>query len=233
MAVGDFESPALAPVTNATRRDVVVEALRKAILTGELSAGQRVKEADMAETLGVSRPTVREAMSQLIHEGILTQEPYKGFRVAQPTQQDLVDVAEVRVSLETQAALRLARDPGGPGMAMLRSALDVHLRAIASHDEVATHLTHLAFHRTLWEASGNSLLMRIWPLCALHIQSAMTYDQVTLNDPERDADLHRRLVDVIASGDEEKIRSEVQEHISRSADRVIEMMGADSVASGE
>jgi DNA-binding GntR family transcriptional regulator len=177
----------------------------------------------MADRLGVSRPTIREAMSQLIHEGLLVQEPYKGFRVARPTSEELLDVAEVRVSLETQAALRLARAKDGQGMAALRAALAVHLEAVRSGDKVTTHLTHLDFHRTLWEASGNTLLTRIWPLCALQIQAAMGYDQVTIDDPERDAALHVRLVEVIEAGDEDEIREEVRQHIANSADRVIEL----------
>jgi DNA-binding GntR family transcriptional regulator len=223
MVAGEQESSLLAPVISSTRREVVVEALRRAVLAGELAAGQRIKESHMADLLGVSRPTIREAMGQLIHEGLLVQEPYKGFRVAHPSPEELLDVAEVRVSLETQAALRLARDPGGERMAALRAALEVHLRAIETGDKVQIHLTHLDFHRTLWEASGNTLLVRIWPLCALQIQAAMGFDQVTINDPGRDAALHLRLVEVIASGDEAEIREEVRQHIVNSADRVIEL----------
>src|SRR3990170_7303598 len=111
------QDAALTPVTNATRREVVVDAIRRALLSGELVPGQRVKEAPLAEALGVSRPTVREAMNQLIHEGSLVQTPYKGITVAQPSPPDLLDVAQVRVSLETLAALHLAEDPDGDGMA--------------------------------------------------------------------------------------------------------------------
>src|SRR3990170_7949618 len=114
------QDAALTPVTNATRREVVVDAIRRALLTGELVPGQRVKEAPLAATLGVSRPTVREAINQLVHEGSLVQVPYKGISVAQPSPQDLLDVAQVRVSLETLAALHVARNPQGEGMARLR-----------------------------------------------------------------------------------------------------------------
>ena len=57
------ESTALTPVNNTTRREVVMDALRRAVLSGELAPGQRVKEAPLAEALGVSRPTIREAIS--------------------------------------------------------------------------------------------------------------------------------------------------------------------------
>jgi DNA-binding GntR family transcriptional regulator len=220
----DEEATALAPVSSTTRREVVLDALRRALLTGELVPGQRIKEAPLAEALGVSRPTVREAIYQLVHEGSLVQEPYKGISVAQPSPQDLLDVAQVRVSLETLAALHVAKHPKGKGMARLKAALDVHLDAIEAGDPVASDLTHLELHRTLWEASENQMLMRIWPLVESQIRTAMSLDQATRDDPERDAELHKRLVAVIEGGDEQEIVTEVRNHIARSADEVVKLM---------
>lgn len=212
---------ALTPVSNATRREVVLDAIRRALLTGELVPGQRIKEATLADALGVSRPTIRDAISQLVHEGSLVQVPYKGISVAQPSPQDLLDVAEVRVSLETLAAVHLSQHQDGEGMRRLREALELHLAAIESGDEVKIDLTHLELHSTLWEGSENQMLMRIWPLVEHHIRVAMTHDQATRSDPERDAELHRRLIRVIETGTPEEIAAEIREHIGRSADEIV------------
>jgi DNA-binding GntR family transcriptional regulator len=217
------DAAALRPVTSSTRREVVTDAIRRALLTGELRPGQRIKEVALAEALGVSRPTVREAIYQLVHEGSLVQVPYKGISVAEPSPQDLLDVAEVRVSLETLAALRIARDPEGEGMARLRKALEVHLAAIEDGDPVASDITHLALHRTLWEAPENQMLNRIWPLVEAQVRVAMSMDQATRDDPARDAELHRRLVAVIESGDEKAIVAEVRLHIAGSADEIVQL----------
>jgi DNA-binding GntR family transcriptional regulator len=217
---------ALAPVSNVTRREVVVDAIRRALLSGELVPGQRVKEAPLAELLGVSRPTVREAIYQLVHEGSLVQTPYKGITVAEPSPQDLLDVADVRVSLETLAALHLAEHPDGDGMTKLRAALKTHLDAIEAGDLVQVDQTHLDLHRTLWEASENQMLMRIWPLVESQIRMAMSLDQATRSDLDRDAELHRRLVDVIAGGDKAAITAEVREHIASSADEIVRLIEA-------
>ncbi|MEV0287686.1 GntR family transcriptional regulator [Kribbella sp. NPDC050820] len=217
---------ALAPVSNVTRREVVVDAIRRALLSGELVPGQRVKEAPLAELLGVSRPTVREAIYQLVHEGSLVQTPYKGITVAEPSPQDLLDVAQVRVSLETLAALHLSEHPDGDGMRKLRAALKTHLDAIEEGDLVQVDMTHLDLHRTLWEASENQMLMRIWPLVESQIRMAMSLDQATRSDLARDAELHRRLVDVIASGDKAAITAEVRDHIANSADEIVRLIEA-------
>ena len=224
MTIHQDDPPALSPITNTTRREVAVASIRRALLTGELLPGQRVKETTMAAMLGISRPTVREAMHQLISEGSLVQEPYKGVRVAQPSPQDLLDVAEVRVSLETLAALRVARDPGGPAMAALRRALRRHLEALAADDAVTASRTHLDLHRTLWEVSGNLMLGKIWPLVESQISMAMSLDQATRHAPDRDAELHQRLIDVIGSGDEAAIAAEVREHIAHSAAEVVKLI---------
>jgi DNA-binding GntR family transcriptional regulator len=224
MAFVKDESVALAPVNSATRRQGVIDALRRALVTGELVPGERVKEAQLAEVLGVSRPTVREAIHQLVHEGAFVQEPYKGLTVAQPSGQDLLDVAQVRVSLETLAALHLSQDPAGEGMRRLHAALQNHLNAIDAGDDAATNSTHLGLHRTLWEGADNQMLKRIWPLVESQIRMAISLDQATRHDPERDAELHRRLIAVIEAGDPEEIATEVRVHIAGSADEFVQLL---------
>jgi DNA-binding GntR family transcriptional regulator len=220
----DAAATALTPVSTSTRREVVLDAIRRALLSGELRPGQRVKEAPLAEALGVSRPTVREAIYQLVHEGSFVQVPYKGISVAQPSPQDLLHVAEVRASLETLAALQIAKHRKGQGMARVRTALTEHLAAIDAGDPVAIDMTHLELHRTLWEGSDNPMLMRIWPLMVSQIRPAMSLDQATRHDPARDAELHQRLVAVIESGDEAAITAEVTTHILSSANEVVQLM---------
>jgi DNA-binding GntR family transcriptional regulator len=123
--------------------------------------------------------------------------------------------------LETMAALRLARDPQGPAMDGVRAALQVHLVAIESGDEVQTDLTHLALHQAIWELADSPTLRKIWPLVGSQVQIALSVDQAVRHDPERDATLHRRLIRVIEEGDEAAIVAEVEEHIRRSVDEVL------------
>ena len=223
-ATGTSMVRVLQPISNGTRRDEVAEAIRQALLTGELQPGQRIKEIELATTLGVSRPTLREAILILIHEGTLIQEPYKGIKVAEVSVGSLLDLAEVRVSLETTAALRLADDPSRTGLGALRIALTEHQAAIERGDSRACDRTHLEFHRTLWLAAENEMLTKMWPLVAAQIRMAMTVDQAARYDPDRDLDMHVRLVDVIETGDADAIRAEIQHHIRSSAEEVAALM---------
>ena len=226
MSADDAAAVALSggAVIAPTLREEVATRIRRAVLTGELKPGQRIKEIRLAEALGISRPTLRESLQQLIHEGVLVQIPYKGIHVAQPTPEELADLAEVRGALETMAALKLARDPHGPGIDALRSALQIHLDAIDAADDVSSDMTHLDLHRTIWEQSGNATLLKIWPLFGTQIRLALTVDQATIHNPERDRELHCRLLRVIEEGDEATIVAEVRAHIQASVDEVIRRM---------
>ena len=85
-------------------RDVVFENLRAAILDGNLKAGQRLMEVQLAEQLGVSRTPIREAIRKLELEGLVVMLPRKGAYVANMSFKDLIDVLEIRASLEGLAA---------------------------------------------------------------------------------------------------------------------------------
>ena len=209
------------PVISPTRREEVAMRIRRALLAGELKPGQRITEVHLAEALGVSRPTVRESLQQLIHEGLLVQVPYKGIHVAQPTWEELADIAEVRTVLETMAALKLCRDPHSPGMDAVREALRAHLGALDSGDELRSDLTHLALHQAIWEQSGSATLAKMWPVIGSQIHMALTVDQAAVRDPERVRRLHRRLVQVIEKGDEAAITAEVRAHVQESVDELI------------
>ncbi len=85
-------------------RDVVFQTLRRAIITGELSPGERLMEISLANQLGVSRTPVREAIRKLELEGLVIMIPRKGAQVAKITENNLRDVIEIRSALEEFAA---------------------------------------------------------------------------------------------------------------------------------
>ena len=81
-------------------RDVVFNTLRKAILTGQLKPGERLMEVHLANSLGVSRTPIREAIRKLELEGLVIMIPRRGAEVARITEKSLKDVLEVRRALD-------------------------------------------------------------------------------------------------------------------------------------
>lgn len=220
------------PVVNQTRRDAVVGELRRAILAGELEQGQRLREVQIAQQMGVSRPTLREAVYQLIHEGLLEQQPYRGVVVTTVDEKFLTDVAEVRVALEKVAARAVADDPDGSRKALVRLGWEAYREAHATGDTQRLHEAHIGLHRTIWTASQNTMLIRMWPTVEAHTNLAISVDENERADPDRALHVHERLVRAILEGTGETIDAEVEAHTRRSVDELVEMRTARRRAGG-
>jgi DNA-binding GntR family transcriptional regulator len=213
----------LEPVASHTRREEVVMALRRAILNGEWQAGDRLREVALADRLGVSRPTVREAMRQLIQEGLLIQEPYRGTRVANPQPNILLEIADVRGALETLAARRAAEH----GEATLRRSLEAALaeldRAAQSGDHMLMHEAHMHFHGLIFQASRSELLAQIWNLIQSRTAFALIWEQTSHPEArERLAPRHRVMAEAVLAGDPKIIDFVVEDHIRAAAKELVE-----------
>ncbi len=95
-----------------TSAERVAHDLRAAILHGELAAGSRLGEVELAERLGVSRTPVREALSRLAAEGIVEIQPNRGARVATWTVAELEGVFDLRTTVEPQLTALAAAHAG-------------------------------------------------------------------------------------------------------------------------
>jgi DNA-binding GntR family transcriptional regulator len=214
----------VAPVSSVTRREAVLSELRGAILSGKLQPGERLKEVQLSQDLGVSRPTLREAIYQLIHEGLLVQEAYKGVTVVAIDAETISDIAVVRSSLETIAAKAIATDKDDTGRKALRQAYEEYAQAAASNDPVRETAAHLALHETIWMASGNIMLRRIWPIVSASINLALSTDTAVRHDSDRNRRMHRELVEAILDNKHRRITTAVREHIQVSAGELLDIL---------
>lgn len=85
------------------------EIIKGWIVNQDLGPGMKLQEDALAERLGVSRTPIREALSRLAHEGLVTMVPRRGTFVVDLTQEDIVDLYEVREAIEGMAARLAAR----------------------------------------------------------------------------------------------------------------------------
>jgi DNA-binding GntR family transcriptional regulator len=183
-----------------------------------------VREVQVAQQMGISRPTLREAIYQLIHEGLLEQEPYHGVVVASIDAKFVTDMASVRVALETLAGKAIATDPDGSAKEIVKQAWQAYQEAHGTQNPERLHEAHLDLHRKIWLASGNTLLKRIWSTMEAQINAAIGVDEDARADPERALHVHQRLIDAIFSGDPDVIEAEVEWHTKASADELIKML---------
>ena len=101
----------IGPLTLQTAPQAAAQALREAIISGELKGGDRILEQRWSERLGIGQPTLREAMRELEHQGLLRKMPQRGTYVAELSPDDYRQILEVRIPLEAmaigKAAMRL------------------------------------------------------------------------------------------------------------------------------
>lgn len=211
-------------LSNTDRRQRVVDEIKRWIILGEIPPGGRVVEAEVTEKLGVSRPTAREALNQLAWSGYLDQTAYRGHRVGVLEPRKIIDFARTRVVLDTSAAEDILDDRTGLRLLRLTDVLDRYCREVDTADPVAIHEAHVRFHRGLWEASENSFLPKLWPAMEAEMSLNLAYDQRQRQDTARAVALHRKLVEVIRSGDRDAIREEIRDHALGSALEVVAMM---------
>src|SRR5918995_4966414 len=143
----------------ASTVDRVAEELRRAIFDGELESGTPLREVALADSLGVSRPTIREALAVLVTEGLATREPNRGVSVSSPDPASIHDVCRARVVLEV-AGVRHWPEADESARAAVRTALAAYTAAV---DERASYQLlnqrHLAFHLSLVGLAGSPRLV--------------------------------------------------------------------------
>lgn len=225
-AVGRDAGAGLSPVASVSRRDAVMNEIRRAIVLGTLKPGEKLTENRLSASLSVSRPTMREALTQLAQEGLLIQEPYRGLRVADLDAQAIIDIARTRVALDMLAAEAILADASGRRLELVREAWDDYNRLPIDADPVTSHEAHIAFHRRIWEASENSLLIRLWPVTEAHLTIALARDQTTRDDPRRAHDVHEAVVDALIAGDLDQVRVALIAHTIDSAEELVTMLAA-------
>lgn len=142
-------------------RDVVFNALRKAILTGRLKPGERLMEVHLGEMLGVSRTPIREAIRKLELEGLVIMVPRKGAEVAGMTVKSMQDVLEVRRSLDVLSVELACERRTAAELERLKEAGDNFARAIKTGNAAVMAEADVIFHDIIVAATGNRRLQQI------------------------------------------------------------------------
>ncbi len=228
--------PWVAPVSSVTRRDGVVSELRRSIVLGRLTPGERLTEAGLSRALGVSRPTVREAINQVAQEGLVRQEPYRGLRVTDLTPVEVLDMARVRMALDLQAATDILSDSSGRRLTLLLQAWESCAEALGSPDALRQHDAHLELHRSIWAAAENSFLIRLWPAMQGHLTILLALDQAAQQDERRNVSAHQAIIAAFRSRDIEAVRRALEIHTLVSSRELAEFLsrdGADGDGDGD
>jgi DNA-binding GntR family transcriptional regulator len=139
-------------------RELAADALRQAIIRGDLLPGERLIEPELSKRMGVSRPSIREALSQLAAERLVTIVPNKGPSVANITWKEAQDVYHLRSLVEGEAAYLFAGSARKEDLAGMRKALKEFERVIARDDASRLVSSTAVFYKIMLDGCGNSIM---------------------------------------------------------------------------
>jgi len=138
----------------------VSQYIREQIIASRLKPGDRILEIPLAKELGVSQPTVREALKELEYEGFVTKMARKGTYVTSLSSEDIQKISEVRALLEPAAVAKAAVHLTPKSSQRLREITEKMAQALDAGDRLTFHHLDMTFHRTIWKLSDNEYLER-------------------------------------------------------------------------
>jgi DNA-binding GntR family transcriptional regulator len=231
--------------TGATpsRTEAVLDAIKRAILAGELRPGQSLVETELAQLLGVSKTPVREALKTLAGAGLVTMSAYRGATVRAIDPASAAAIYDLRLLLEPEAVRRAvgrgAAEAGplqaspvqaSPVQASWAGACAALEASAAATDQAQRSLANREFHRALYLACGNSLLVKT--LDDLRDQtalvSALSWEQAP--SWQQEAAEHQAILAAARRGAATDAAALLRAHIAGFADRHFPMPARAAVA---
>lgn len=194
-------------------REVIFDTIRQAIITGELKPGERLMEVQLAEKMGVSRTPVREAIRKLELEGLVEMLPRKGAHVADLSVKDMMDVLEVRTSLDGLATVLASKRIKPDEIKELKHVQAQFANYVEKENLQGTIKKDVEFHDIIYRASRNDKLI----LIANNLREQVyRFRVIYLKDfisPKEIVREHAEICDAVIRGDSEAAELLAQKHI--------------------
>ena len=201
-------------------RDDVMGIQRKAIVTGELRPGPRVKEATIARQMDISRGPVREALVALEREGLVSLNPHRSPTVAAFDCQDLRDLVEVRYLIETHAVRLLNGQLTVADLDRLEELQAAMSTSKEKGDRAAAVEADLGLHQEIVRLAGNKWLYRMWTLLAAHTRLFLTLAIEVGFELQQMVGSHAELLDALRKGDTRLAADTIHRHNREASDAI-------------
>jgi DNA-binding GntR family transcriptional regulator len=209
------DGSALTPLGGRRRyRDQVGDALRAALIAGELKPGEVYSAPALAARFGVSATPVREAMLDLVREGLVDTMPNKGFRVTEVSERQLDEYMQIRKLIEIPVIVGLIRTADVKQFEALRPQADLIVQAAAKGDLIGYLEADNRLHLALLAMAGNEHLVAV--VADLRKRSRLFGLQglAVAGRLEASAREHIALLDALIAGDEQGVRTCMEHHLS-------------------
>lgn len=214
-----FATLSLEPVSTVDR---VAEELRRSLFEGELGPGTPLREVALAAALKVSRSTVREALGLLVAEGLADRVPNKGTQVRRLDPEEVRDVCQARVVIET-AGVRRWNEAEEPLRAEVRRALQAFSDLTGTdHSPAEFTAAHLGIHRALSALTGSARLIAVAESLHAEIRLALAHVDRARGNAVEQVHSHADLLSLLEESDLDAAAEELVEHLDGAETSMLE-----------
>ena len=205
--------------SSLTLSDRVFEQIQTGIVKGDIPAGSKISEPEMAKTYGISRGTLREALSRLEERQLVVRAPNHGARVVTLSYEELIDIYQVREALGGLACGLAARNMTDTEIDDLKKLLDEHEQSINEDQGLSYYQQEgeLDFHYRILQGSRNKKVLSILDGGLYQLMRMYRYQFSTSTPrPLQALKEHRRIAEALEERDAELADLLMRRHI-RSA----------------
>ncbi|MFK7765451.1 MAG: GntR family transcriptional regulator [Roseobacter sp.] len=211
----------LRPIEDRTLRAQVRRRILDQVLAGHFSPGEKLVETKLSAQLNVSRAPLREGLRELVDQGILVSEPYKGFRVRPVSVRDLEELYSMRTALEKFAFTTAWPLRTPQNLADLDDRY-TRLRSIRSTGDQAGAIEYeIAFHSWVYETSGHRLLLEHWGRLSHLVRIYMSLHHKVHGPHGVFADMTTCYRDLCNRDSLEDMHAHIDDHMAQGFDTVL------------
>jgi DNA-binding GntR family transcriptional regulator len=209
-------------------KDEVFEYLHRRIVAGNYSPGEWLRQEELSTLLGVSQTPVREALDRLVSVGLAERVPYRGVRVPELSQDEILEAYVLRTILEG-AAVRMAAENITAGQITALFEIVAQTRPLVTLEEMSRHRQlNRAFHISIVQASGNSLLGKLYELASNLFPDWMLYEymfatRAAASSLERVQ--NHAIIEAIAIHDPQQAAAATLRHIQHLGQELVDYLG--------
>jgi DNA-binding GntR family transcriptional regulator len=204
------------PMLRSSLRERIKDLMLQRIVSGEYAPGDRLVETRIAQELGVSQASVREALRDLEHIGCVSYEPYRGCSVRTFSTDELLEAFPVRAALESLAAELAAETMTSAELAQLAALYEEMLAAARRGEPHEQSRADAAFHGAIARGTRNATLERQWTYLEPYSRTF-----ITLSRPGADlvelAEEHLPIIDALRAGDGKRAGKAMHRHLMHAA----------------
>ena len=199
---------------------IIQDEVEKLILRGEINAGGRLNESELAQRFGISRGPIREAFRGLEESGLVRQEKNRGAFVREISVAEADEIYDLREAMEDLIGRKLAQHISEEQLAELKRQVEHMEEVSAGKDAALYHPLNLQFHDTLVAFTGNSKLITVYrkltkELLLFRLRGLSAGGGMDVSSRE-----HREIYETIAARDAEKAGAMLRRHSELSRTRM-------------